>query len=323
MRGIKIFRIFGIEVELHSSWFLIFFLLSLLLFFRFQKSFPGFSDFQYGLAGFLTSLALFFSILFHELCHSLVAIKFFKIKVLRIVLFFLGGVALLKTSRLSFPSPKAEGLIALVGPLSSFFFAGLMLVSFLVLKREALVSALVLTPLFYLYQINLLIAFFNLLPILPLDGGRIFRAICWFFTKDLNRATTLAGWVGRGFILLCFLVGVYFLIIAIDFYSAIRFFLIGAILHFFLEGALLLQKIIQVLSEVKVKELMISLLPPEQLPASRAKEYCFPEQEVAEIWEEIIRKKTLGVIEQDRLIGLISYSKIREYLSWKGVLKKG
>jgi Zn-dependent protease len=323
LRGIKIFRIFGIEVELHSSWFLIFFLLSLLLFFRFQKSFPGFSDFQYGLAGFLTSLGLFFSILFHELCHSLIAIKFFKIKVLRITLFFLGGIAQMKTARSSFPSAKAEGLITVVGPFSSFFFAGLMLVSFLVLKREALVSALVLTPLFYLYQINLLIAFFNLLPILPLDGGRIFRAICWFFTKDLNRATTLAGWVGRGFILLCFLVGVYFLIIAIDFYSAIRFFLIGAILHFFLEGALLLQKIIQVLSEVKVKELMISLLPPEQLPASRAKEYCFPEQEVAEIWEEIIRKKTLGVIEQDRLIGLISYSKIREYLSWKGVLKKG
>src|SRR3989338_45973 len=191
MNGLRIFRIYRIDVYLHYSWWLIFALLaySLALDF-FPTAYPGLSRVMYWLMGGLAAVLLFVSVLLHELTHSLVA-KAGKIPVESITLFFFGGVASIPSEDVK---PATEFWMALSGPLFSLVFAGI-----LFLVHQLALPVLLKAVTAYLWQINLILGIFNLVPGFPLDGGRVFRALLMFYYRDIRKATKIASKVGRFF----------------------------------------------------------------------------------------------------------------------------
>ena len=201
-RGIHVFTIAGIRILIDYSWFVIFFLVAVSLSAGYlPQEYPGQSAFSYWTAGLVATLAFFFSILFHELAHSLVAMRH-GITIPSITLFLFGGVSRLSEEP---KDPKTELVIAVVGPLSSFLLA---LVFWLATGRlEGQVSPMVTTVLRYLAFINFALGVFNLVPGFPLDGGRVMRALWWWRTGSLERATRLASDMGKGFALALIFLG--------------------------------------------------------------------------------------------------------------------
>ena len=191
MRGnINLGRIFGIPLRLNYTWFIIFALVtySLVLYSADQPYPIG----QRIILGILTSLLFFASIITHELAHSILAIHN-NIPVKEITLFVFGGVSQITKEA---TRPRAELLIAIVGPLTSLALAGIFYGLHLLLAATQQILAASLMQ--WLALINVLLAVFNLIPGFPLDGGRIFRALVWQRTHDYHRATRIATKVGQG-----------------------------------------------------------------------------------------------------------------------------
>lgn len=199
-RGDKIIRIFGIDLKLHFSWWFIFLFITWNLATSFfPKVSPELSTTVYWLMGLVAAFLLFVSVVLHELSHSLVA-KAKKIKVESITLFFFGGVASISDEDLQ---PSSEFLMAIAGPLFSLLLAGIFY------GIHLFNGNLVLTAItFYLYQLNLVIAFFNLVPGFPLDGGRAFRALLHAYYKDLPKATRIAARGGKLFAAILIFTGI-------------------------------------------------------------------------------------------------------------------
>ncbi len=190
--AVRLGKVFGFEIRLHVSWFIIFFLVVWSLAGNyFPATHPGWNGSTYWAIGTLTSLLFFASVLLHEMAHGLVARRF-GVAIDNITLYFFGGVAQMDEEP---PSPRAEFWIALVGPLTSLALAG----GFGALWW--LTSSARSGPLHalgaWLAWINLALALFNLVPGFPLDGGRVFRSIVWGITGNFRRATTIAAGVGR------------------------------------------------------------------------------------------------------------------------------
>jgi Zn-dependent protease/CBS domain-containing protein len=155
--------------------------------------------------GILTSLLFFASIVTHELAHSLLAIRN-HIPVKEITLFVFGGVSQITKEA---TNPRAELLIAMVGPLTSMALAGVFYGLHLLLAgNEQILAA---SSMWWLARINIVLAVFNLIPGFPLDGGRILRALVWHRTQDYHRATRIATKVGRGIAYAFIAVGVAFI----------------------------------------------------------------------------------------------------------------
>ena len=193
MRGnISLGRVFGIPLRLHYTWFIIFALVtySLVLYPLVEPPYPPIE--QRIILGILTSLLFFASILTHELAHSILAIRN-NIPVKEITLFVFGGVSQITKEA---TSPRAELLIAIVGPLTSLALAGIFYGLHLLLAGTQQILAASLMQ--WLALINVILAVFNLIPGFPLDGGRIFRALVWQRTHDYHRATRIATNVGQG-----------------------------------------------------------------------------------------------------------------------------
>lgn len=191
----KIGTFFGIPVEVNPTWLIIFVLVaSSLAFGTFPAvaAFAGWGAIGYVVAGIVTALAFFASIVFHELSHSLVA-KAGGLKIERVTLFMFGGVSQMAQEP---RTAGAEFLMAIAGPAASLLLAGLFFVAE-VLSRTAGAPSWTWGPLGYLSQINLLVAFFNLLPGFPLDGGRVLRSIIWATTGNLLNATRWAARAGQ------------------------------------------------------------------------------------------------------------------------------
>jgi Zn-dependent protease/predicted transcriptional regulator len=187
--GMKIGRIFGIPIYLHPSWFIIFALITFSLATQFANQHPHWSQAQHWSLGILTSLLFFGSVLFHELAHSVVALRY-RIPVVSITLFVFGGVARIGREP---SSARQEFNIAVAGPVSSYALAG----GFWLLARVSPSSEMVRALAGWLAQINFGLATFNLVPGFPLDGGRILRAVVWGVTGDYTRATRFASRGGQ------------------------------------------------------------------------------------------------------------------------------
>jgi Zn-dependent protease/CBS domain-containing protein len=193
MNGFRIGSIFGFEIRIDPSWFIILFLIiwsfSVAVF---PQALPGLTTTTYLIMGISGALVFFASLLAHELSHSLVA-KAKGIEVEGITLFVFGGIARTKSEA---TSPGDEFQIAGVGPLASFVIAALLWGSARVwtIAGGGEEVAIVLD---YLGFLNLVLAVFNLLPGFPLDGGRVFRSIVWKVTGSLDRATKVATTGGR------------------------------------------------------------------------------------------------------------------------------
>ncbi len=189
-KSIRLFRIGGIPIGLHPSWFIIFFFLTFSLangyFATRAAELPSVAIWVLGLA---TSILFFASVLAHELGHAFVALRN-KIPVKSISLFFLGGLAEIDRE----PSaPGEEFRIAIAGPMVSLTLA----LIFNSLAQFTGDLAYLSAAFSYLGRVNLLLGAFNMIPGFPMDGGRILRATIWKITGDYYRATQTASFTGR------------------------------------------------------------------------------------------------------------------------------
>ena len=249
-KQVTIGQIRGISIVIDPSWFVIFILLSWALATSyFPQQVPDLPSFNYWMAGVLASLSLFFSVTLHELGHSLVAIGR-GLPVKRIILFVFGGISQLEKEP---EDPRTEFSMAIVGPMISAALAGV----FFVAERAAVAAdagPLLVAFLGYLAFVNLFLFLFNLLPGLPLDGGRVLRAFLWRRGGDIMRATWLASEVGAGFGAGLFILGA--LLVLLGNFAGLWYILIG----FFLRNAALgsyQQTTYRIfLAEVKVEHIM-------------------------------------------------------------------
>jgi Zn-dependent protease/predicted transcriptional regulator len=205
--SIKLGRLFGIEVGLHYSWFLIAFLITMSLASQFQASHAEWGTRVIWALSILTALFFFAALLAHEMSHALVA-RAHGISTRAITLFALGGLAQIEKEP---EDAKTEFLVGIVGPLSSAVIGVLSLGLAWALGWR--IGATPETPLramfVWLGYINLMLSAFNMIPGFPLDGGRILRAILWLSTRDATRATQMAARVGQTVALLFIAFGIY------------------------------------------------------------------------------------------------------------------
>lgn len=241
-RSVRLGKIFGIEVELHYSWFFIFVLLAWALSSQFfPYYFPAFTKTENWIVGSISSFLLFVSVLFHELSHSLVA-KAYKMGVHKITLFFFGGVAQITGEHLT---PKREFRMAIAGPSFSILLAFVFYIA-LITVGNVYVQAVS----FYLFRLNLILAVFNLVPGFPLDGGRIFRSVLWYFMKDLKKATKWAANAGKFFAIFLVVMGI------LAGWGGLWFILIGIFLYMMAEASYEQTIIKDVLEGVPVSQVM-------------------------------------------------------------------
>ena len=186
--NIRIGNLFGIPFFINPSWF---FVLGLVTW-SYGSSltqFPQLTGIMPWLLGLVAALLLFSSVLAHELGHSFVAISQ-GIPVKSITLFIFGGLATLEKES---ETPLQAFLVAIAGPLVSILLFGIL--SFLVatvplsLPIKAVVSLVA--------YINLVLAVFNMIPGLPLDGGNVLKSIVWKITGNPNKGVIFAGRVGQ------------------------------------------------------------------------------------------------------------------------------
>lgn len=190
--AVRVGRIFGIPIFLHWSWFPIVAVFSLALFARFSDQLPESSGFMLWLLAVAGVLGFLISVLAHELCHSLMALHL-GLRVDRITLMLFGGVSQIEDKALK-RDPGTELKITIVGPLCSLVLG----VVFLAVDMMFVFPSALHYLFVWLGFINIVLGVFNLLPGFPMDGGRVLRAILWWRTKNLLRATKIAFRVGIG-----------------------------------------------------------------------------------------------------------------------------
>jgi Zn-dependent protease len=185
-------RVAGIEIGAHWSWLLV---VALIVWSLADGVFPsvnpGLSDGTYLAMAVAASVLFFVSILLHELGHAVQAQRD-GIAIDGITLWVFGGVARLRSQP---PSAGAELRMTLAGPAVSLVLGLVFLLAALLAPLPAAVDGVA----FWLGQMNLYLLVFNLLPALPLDGGRVLRALLWSRRRNFTAATRTAAAIGRGF----------------------------------------------------------------------------------------------------------------------------
>ncbi len=190
--SLRLGKVLGINIYLHYSWFLIFVLLTFLLYLNLLQDNPLWMRVVAGVGG---SLLLFSSVVAHELAHSLVAIRS-GIPVKSITLFFLGGIAQItrEASR-----PVTELRMAIAGPICSLMLGVIFFLLWFLIWGNTQEPIAYDNPILWLAEVNFVLGLFNLIPGFPLDGGRVLRALIWQRTGNYKRATRIASITGKGF----------------------------------------------------------------------------------------------------------------------------
>ncbi|MCB5180401.1 site-2 protease family protein [Streptomyces antimicrobicus] len=185
--GFLMGRPFGVPVYVSPSWFLVAALITWIFGNQLDTVLPGLGLARYLVALFF-AVALYASVLVHELAHAVAGLRF-KLGVRRIQLQFVGGATQVEEAG----TPGREFVLAFVGPLLSLVLAGLFYLGMTAVDARTVPGVL----LAGLMIANLIVAVFNLLPGLPLDGGRMLRAVVWAVTGKAMTGTVAAAWVGR------------------------------------------------------------------------------------------------------------------------------
>jgi Zn-dependent protease len=187
-KGLLLGRPFGIPVYVTPSWLIVAVLITL-VYGGIVEGRLALGPASYLLA-FVFAVLLYASVLVHELAHSVVA-RMYGLPVRRIVLYVLGGVSEIEREA---PTPGREFWIAFSGPLFSLILAAGAFGLYQFADPFSVVGEL----LFQLWIANFLVGVFNLLPGLPLDGGRLLRAGVWKATGRQVAGSVAAAWGGRG-----------------------------------------------------------------------------------------------------------------------------
>lgn len=214
-KGFRIGRLFGIKINVDWSWILIFLLVTWSLTSLFAGVHPEWDLWLQITLAVVASFLFFASVLAHEMAHSLMAVSQ-NLPVRSITLFLFGGVSNIEREP---PSPRAEFLITIVGPLTSILLgivfillagAGLEGLPGIGGTSTGLLAGVgpIRTLLLWLGPINIILGLFNLVPGFPLDGGRILRSILWATTGSLQRATRWASFVGQAIAWLLIIAGI-------------------------------------------------------------------------------------------------------------------
>jgi Zn-dependent protease/CBS domain-containing protein len=287
-------RIAGIRVGVNWSWLIVFTLIVWSLAAAvFPSQNPGFSDGEYVVLAVVAALLFFVSLLLHEFGHALQARRE-GVEIEGINLWLFGGVAQFKGS---FPSAGAEFRIAIAGPLVSLALGVLFLLVALFAGLPNAVDGVAA----WLAYTNLILLAFNLLPALPLDGGRVLRSALWHFRGDLQWATSVAARIGRGFGFLFIGLGVFMLIVEGAFSGAWLAF-IG---WFLLQAATAEARYVatrQALDGLRVRDLMIR--QPVIVDADLSLGQFM--DDVA--WSR--RYTTYPVLEHDKPVGLLAFRSV-------------
>jgi Zn-dependent protease len=184
---LKVGTIAGSDVLVSSSWFLIAGLIAVITAPAVEQAEPGLGGLKY-VGGLALAILLYLSVLVHEASHALVARRY-GLPVSHITLQFFGGMTSIEGEP---DTPQQEFWVSVVGPLSSLAVA-------LVAYLASLVApgGLVGLALSGLAWTNLFVGIVNLVPGLPLDGGRMLKALVWRASGDTHRGTIVAAWGGR------------------------------------------------------------------------------------------------------------------------------
>jgi Zn-dependent protease len=291
----KVGKVMGIPIRLHFSWFVIFGLITwTLATLHFPQVAPELPETTNWLMGAVAAFLLFLSVIIHELSHSFVARKY-NIPISSITLFIFGGVAQMKKEP---ASPKAELNMAIAGPFSSYMLA---LIFFILLKLsagnpgvEAIAS--------YLFQINLILGTFNLIPGFPMDGGRVLRAVLWEKSGDYLSATKKASKTGQRIALFFIFFG--FISFFIGYAGGIWFLLIGWFLYTAAQSSYRQATVKGILAGVKVRDVMATEVITVRSDT--------PLSELVDNYFLIHGFGGFPVTDGEKLVGIISLKEIKE-----------
>lgn len=197
--NIRVGSLFGIPFYLNPSWFLVLGLVTLSYGSELANLFPQLGPLVPWFLGFIVAIALFSSVLAHELGHSFAAMQQ-GIEVKSITLFLFGGLATLDRES---ETPLQAFLIAIAGPLVSILIFGILTI----IGANISLAAPLMFMLSLLALINLYLGLFNLIPGLPLDGGNILKALVWQITGNTNKGVIFASRVGQAFGWLAVIIG--------------------------------------------------------------------------------------------------------------------
>lgn len=291
----RLFELYGSTIRIDLNWI---FLAPLLAWSLAQGYFPeyylGLADATYWWMGAFGALGLFGSIVFHEWAHALVA-KHYGLRIKSITLLIFGGVAQMDEEP---PSPKAEWLTAMAGPIASFALSAACYLAFAAGYRLH-VPIVPLGLIGYLAFVNSLLGGFNLIPAFPLDGGRVLRAALWHWKQDLHRATRWASRIGTWFGLALILSGIFHVITG-DFIIGFWWFVLGLFLRT-AAGTAYYQVVVRAkLGEAPVRRFMTP--NPATVPSDLALDVLIEEHFYRSLHE------MYPVMEDTRLIGCV-YSK--------------
>lgn len=187
--GVLIGRPFGVPVYVTPTWFLVAALITFGFAPRVESEVAGIGSWKYAVS-LSFAVLLYLSVLVHELSHTVVALRA-GLPVRRISLYLLGGVSEIERPP---PTPGQEAGIAVAGPAVSLLIGAAAFGVTEVLEPNTVGRLLAQA----LMGSNLIVGVFNLLPGLPLDGGRVLSAGVWKVTGRRHSGATVAAWCGRG-----------------------------------------------------------------------------------------------------------------------------
>jgi Zn-dependent protease/CBS domain-containing protein len=315
--GFRVGSIAGVQIFADWSLFIIFLLVMFTLGAGVLPAWhPDWGAGVTWVTAFAAAVLFFASVLIHELSHALVG-RANGIDIRRITLFVFGGMAHLEREPHAW---RAELLMAIVGPITSFVLGGLFLfVGGLTAERVVLnpndpLQALAAldpfsTVMLWLGPINIMLAIFNLVPGFPLDGGRVLRAAIWGATGDVYRATRWAAALGQAFAWLLIACGFAMILgLRVPFFGTGVFGgLWLALIGWFLNNAAFMsyRQLLtrRSLENVPVSSVMLSrfaTVPPHTSLASLIDEYIMRSDQ-----------RAFPVVEGDRLVGLVCLEDVR------------
>lgn len=315
--GFRLGRVLGINIHVHWSWLLIFYLVTWNLGVVLGSVWPergGLTTWGTAVVG---ALLFFGSVLVHEMAHSLVA-KRQGIPVRSITLFLFGGVSSIEREP---TSPRDEALITVVGPASSLILGFALLwiggmatadVNMTPTAPEALMADLGAGTwlVLWLGLVNVVVGVFNLIPGFPLDGGRLLRAGLWAATGSLRRATKWAARTGQ-------LIGWVLIAVGVARIFGVPVPLLGGGiiggLWFVFIGWFLSSAAVQTYRQVVIDDVL------EDVPVSRIMRRDPPTVRPDDGLDELVFQHMLGgddhafpVVEDDRLVALVTLEDIRK-----------